>query len=158
MNEQASYNKIIDGLFLGDHRSSTNIGLLARERISLVVNCSKDLPFQERIHGIERFRVSVHDNLQESEIRAMLPYLSSAADIIHRHISQGNAVLVHCWAGRQRSASVLAAFLIRYGNMNLKSAIEFIRHFRPVAFRPGVNFLKTLKQFEHNEHSRNNMS
>lgn len=50
---------------------------------------------------------------------------------IHRYLSQGKKIYVHCKAGRGRSVTVVAAYLIKYHLMSPDQAIEYIRQFRP---------------------------
>ena len=56
-------------------------------------------------------------------------------------------VLVHCYAGMQRSCAVVACYLIRYHNMNPQEAINFIKSKRSIAFAGRVNFIKTIEEF-----------
>jgi protein-tyrosine phosphatase len=57
-------------------------------------------------------------------------------------------ILVHCAAGMQRSAAVMAMFLIAKENMSAEDAIKFIREKRPIAFMPMANFGSAIKGFE----------
>jgi len=146
--KQDPHNEIIQGLFLGDHRSSTDHEFLRDNKINLIVNCTKTLPFQTKYAGIEHVRVAVHDNLQDSEIRNMIPYIDFVCEKIAKYISTGLNVLVHCYAGRQRSACIVAALLMKKGNMSIPEAVAFVRKFRAVAFTPRVNFIKSLEIYE----------
>jgi protein-tyrosine phosphatase len=56
-------------------------------------------------------------------------------------------VVVHCRAGQQRSAAVMAAYLMRKG-MGLEQAIKYIKSRKPDAFYWNVNFMPALKIFE----------
>jgi protein-tyrosine phosphatase len=56
-------------------------------------------------------------------------------------------VLVHCFAGMQRSCAVVACYLIKYYNITPLDAINFIKKKRNVAFFGGVNFMRTLEMF-----------
>lgn len=44
-------------------------------------------------------------------------YFDEGADFIHNHLKYGN-VLVHCYAGISRSASLVVAYLIKYHSYN----------------------------------------
>jgi protein-tyrosine phosphatase len=57
-------------------------------------------------------------------------------------------VLVHCHAGMQRSACVVAMYLIAINGLKVEEAIAYIKQRRPIAFTPGVNFLKAIQGFE----------
>jgi rhodanese-related sulfurtransferase len=138
-------DEILPGLWLGNARASQDIEFMKRNRIDTVFNCTKNLPF---VHSVKRkYRLPVDDNLQEEEIRNMeLMSCEVIYKVIHEY-KQG-PILVHCAAGMQRSAAVVAMFLIATKNMKAEQAIRYIQERRPIAFRPGTNFLKSIKGFE----------
>jgi hypothetical protein len=71
-----------------------------------------------------------------------------AAEMLSREYQTGQPILVHCAAGMQRSAAVVAMFLIATQGMKWESAIEYIRQRRPIAFYPSANFLQAIQGFE----------
>ena len=60
---------------------------------------------------------------------------------------RGDHIYIHCHAGMQRSACVVAAYLIRYYKMTPQEAVYFIRSKRPIAFTPFINFQKSLDNY-----------
>ncbi|CAK84805.1 unnamed protein product (macronuclear) [Paramecium tetraurelia] len=60
----------------------------------------------------------------------MIRQFDEVADFIHNHLKNGN-VLVHCYAGISRSASLLIAYLIKYHNYTTLTTINFIKA-RPI--------------------------
>ena len=67
---------------------------------------------------------------------------------ILKHYKQGHRILVHCMAGRQRSAASVAMFLIFIKHFKTEQAIRYLREKRPVAFMPEPNFLDSIREFE----------
>ena len=61
--------------------------------------------------------------------------------------SGGGCVLVHCYFGASRSASIIAAFLIRNGDMRSREAIDFLQKLRP-GVCPNDGFLRQLQDYE----------
>lgn len=57
-------------------------------------------------------------------------YLDDATSFIAEHIRRG-CVLVHCGAGRSRSAAVVIAYLCRYAGMSYTEALTFVKARRP---------------------------
>lgn len=56
-------------------------------------------------------------------------------ETIHEHITNQKSVMVHCAMGVQRSASIVACYLLKYGITNeVKNTLEFIQSRREVAF------------------------
>ena len=138
-------DEILPGLWLGNAEASQDIAFLKDKRIDAVFNCTKNLPF---VHSVKRkYRLPVDDNLQDEEIRNMeLMSCEVVYKVIHEY-KQG-PILVHCAAGMQRSAAVVAMFLIATKGMKTDQAITYIRQRRPIAFQPGPNFIKAIKGFE----------
>ena len=123
---------------------------LEKEKIATVFNCTKNLPFEPMIK--RQYRVPLDDNLQTEEIRNMelwaMEIAYKIATELGRARSNGEAVLVHCHAGMQRSAGSVAIFLIATKGMKTDEAVTLIREKRPIAFRPGINFERAIRGFE----------
>ncbi|XP_010709736.1 phosphatidylglycerophosphatase and protein-tyrosine phosphatase 1, partial [Meleagris gallopavo] len=60
-----------------------------------------------------------------------LENLHQGVEFILKHRERGNSVYVHCKAGRSRSATVVAAYLIRLHHWSPQEAIEAIAKIRP---------------------------
>ena len=135
------YNEIVENLFLGNKQSSEIYG----DRMSLVVNCTKDINFSNNCK--DGFRISINDS--PNEATKLLNYMlkTNILQKIHFNLINKRPVLVHCFAGMQRSCAVVACYLIRYYNATPLLAIKYIKNKRRVAFFGGVNFIQTIEQF-----------
>ena len=60
---------------------------------------------------------------------------------------EGGRVLVHCYQGKSRSCAVCCAYLIRYENHSLSSALELVRQARSIA-APNSGFMAALEALE----------
>ncbi len=110
-----------------------------------VINCTKDLPMVNSKYGT---RLAVNDDLRPESIEIMRRNIPVITRYIDEHVSKGHNVLVHCAAGQQRSAAVVAAYLIKYRGMSLDEAISYVKSKKPDAFLSGVNFIEALKNME----------
>ena len=70
--------------------------------------------------------------------------------LIRRKLREGDEVIVHCWAGQQRSAAVMAAYLMKYAHMSKEHAMRFIRRQKPDAFSWGATFDPALESWDNN--------
>lgn len=140
--------EIIPNLWLGNIKIAKNNNFFENFNIDCVINCTKDIPFYSNY--TTNIRISVDDNLLSSEIEKMYQYLDKSSDLIYKYLNDDKNILVHCYAGKQRSACVIAAFLIKYSNMSLNDVITSIRSKRLISFTPSINFLKALKNFQKN--------
>lgn len=80
-------------------------------------------------------------------------HFHNASDFMYEALKEGGKVLVHCMAGRSRSATLLSAYFIKYEGMSTDDAIKKIRIQREVT-SPNLGFVYKLRLWE-NEIYRN---
>jgi Leucine-rich repeat (LRR) protein len=68
-------------------------------------------------------------------------------DIIHEQIQKGNKCIVHCQKGISRSASIVIAYMMKYNNMRLNDAYNFIKNKRD-CIEPNYGFWEQLIKFD----------
>jgi rhodanese-related sulfurtransferase len=132
--------EIIPGLYLASFNDVRQRGSEAHEYF--IVNCSRDLPMLSP-RGV---RFAIDDAPQENE--RMLGFFPRATALIRRKLREGDEVIVHCWAGQQRSAAVVAAYLMRWTNMSKDQAMRYIRRQKSDAFSWGATFDPALEAWE----------
>jgi dual specificity phosphatase 12 len=71
------------------------------------------------------------------------PHLDRAVAFIREHVMNG-AVLVHCGAGRSRSASIVIAYLVSCG-MSIPEAEALVKHRRKAAC-PFSGFIREIRE------------
>ena len=147
--------QILPGLWIGSKADSQSFTFLHKNRISLVVNCTADLPTTlPEFMKIPCVRVPVDDT--PSECRTFANHAPAALFRLDEALNSRVAVLVHCFAGVSRSASVVACYLLKKHPKifpTLESAISYIQSKKPETFKSGgnvsmVNFRNALKRFE----------
>jgi len=139
-------HEILPGLWLGNKGASQDRGWLQGNQISVIFNCTKDLPFVDT--SLTLYRVPLDDNLEPSEIRNLEHWSWETVYKIHNEYKKKNKILIHCFAGMQRSAAVVAIYLIAMFRCTTAEAIAFIKRRRPIAFHTSVNFYNSIKGFE----------
>ena len=143
-------HEIVPGIWLGNRRAAVNEKWLAEKRITVVFNASKDLPFSTTIK--KQYRIPVDDNLQPEEIRNMTLWSHEILYHVMKECNDRNTILIHCAAGMQRSAAIVAMYLIAKHGLSWNQAVQYIQDIRPIAFRPGVNFKESLTAFDKTYH------
>ena len=138
--------EILPNLWLGNIKIASTSAFYINHNINCVINCSKDIEFFDK--KCNNIRISVNDDLKKKEIDNLLLYLDKSSDLIYEQLINNNCILVHCYAGIQRSASVILAYLIKYANVSLYEGVQLIQSKRFQAFTPGINFLNTLQKYE----------
>lgn len=147
--------EVLPQLWIGSKKDSQSYTFLKKNGVALVVNCSRDLPTTTpESMGIPCVRVPVHDH--PSEAPRLAAHAPAACRQMHKTLKGGGAVLVHCFAGVSRSASLVAVFLMgSFPSMfpDVDSAISFLQTRKPETFRAADgsdmrNFEKALARFQ----------
>lgn len=134
-------NLIVAGLYLGSiaaAQSSFSIRSLGITHI-LTVADSIQPKFPKRIH----YKIV---EVTDEDHTPLLPHFDECVEFIQRAISEGGSVLVHCLAGVSRSASVVAAYLMKVEEMALNEALKHIRQKRPLV-SPNPGFMRQLEEY-----------
>jgi protein-tyrosine phosphatase len=147
----AKYNKIVDRLYLGNFQAAKDKQFFKDKKIKAVLNCSKDLPNHfAHDRNIEYMRIPVDDSLKQKDYDLMYEFMPSIVEFIHKHAGiQKNNILIHCYAGRQRSAISVAVFMVSKYNMTPQEACKMVLDKRPEAFHFGksLNFDQALNKY-----------
>ncbi|XP_073460522.1 phosphatidylglycerophosphatase and protein-tyrosine phosphatase 1 [Aquarana catesbeiana] len=77
--------------------------------------------------GVEQLRLSTVDFTGVPS----LENLQKGVEFVHRHQEKGHSVYIHCKAGRSRSATMVAAYLIERHRWDPDVASAFIANIRP---------------------------
>lgn len=147
----AKYNKITNNIILGNFQAAKDKDLFKKHKIRAVLNCSKDIPNHYSHHkDIEYMRIPVDDSLKQKDYDLMFQYMPVIVEFIHKHANiANNKILVHCAAGRQRSAISVAAFLVAKCGKTPREACKIVMEKRPEAFHFGksLNFDQALNKY-----------
>ncbi|CAK6950284.1 dual specificity protein phosphatase 26-like [Scomber scombrus] len=129
-------------LYIGDQHSAENQADLVIHRITHILNAahSKRRGQPDIYTGMEitYMGIEAHDSCNFD----MSVNFQAAADFIHRALSRGGKVLVHCHVGVSRSATLVLAYLMLKQNLTLVEAICAVKENRGVI--PNRGFLRQL--------------
>jgi hypothetical protein len=81
----------------------------------------------------------IHDGVSGEENDEIVRRFNAAAEQIHRWLSEGKRVLVHCHAGISRAATTATWYLVRYEGLSWDQALQRVRAGRPQA-NPTIHF------------------
>lgn len=150
MAKVSNAHEIVPGIWLGNFYASKDDIWLIQNKITVVFNATKDLPFSPIIR--KQYRIPVDDNLEADEIRNMTLWSQEVVYKVLEEHNKGNILLIHCAAGMQRSAAIVAMYLIAKKGMTWQQAIQYIQSIRPIAFRPKPNFKDSIIEFDKTYH------
>lgn len=150
MANVANAHEIVPGIWLGNFNAAKDDIWLIQNKINVIFNATKDLPFTPIIRT--QYRIPIHDNLQPDEIRNMTLWSQEVVYKVLQEHNKGNIILIHCAAGMQRSAAIVAMFLIATKGISWQEAISYIQSIRSIAFRPKANFKDSIIEFDKTYH------
>ena len=146
-NYYSNASEILPGLWLGDIKASLDTTFLNNKQIQCIINCTDRHPFTDDPLIKIKYRLPVKDNNDINEIDKFYYLLDDVVSQIKKYIRSYN-ILVHCYAGKQRSAAVIIAYLMKYGQMDLQSAINALKSKKPDVLDPQFNFEIALQIYE----------
>ncbi|XP_013862678.1 dual specificity protein phosphatase 26 [Austrofundulus limnaeus] len=129
-------------LYIGDQQSAEILADLSQRRFTHILNAahSKRNGQPEMYEGMNITYMGIE--ARDSWDYDMSVNFHAAADFIHRALSRGGKVLVHCHVGVSRSATLVLAYLMLRENLPLVEAICAVKNNRGVI--PNRGFLRQL--------------
>ena len=146
MTEYTHANLIVSRLWLGNRKAAADGDFLGKNNITAVFNCTKTLPFHDSV--LRKYRLPVDDNLEAAEIKNMESWAPEAVYKVIAEYNRGETILIHCHAGMQRSAALMAMVLITMTQKPVDDVMRHIRAKRPVAFFPEANFDEAIRGYD----------
>jgi protein-tyrosine phosphatase len=124
-------------LYIGDRRDADTF------RGDAIVSLgSSDDSYRTR-EGIAYLRIVIDDAADEE----ISKHFEAVSAFIQQHLQEGHAVLVHCYAGISRSATVCIAYLMKYRDLSLGQAYCVVQKARDIIY-PNEGFYKQLQAYE----------
>ena len=134
--------EMLPNLYIGDLES-----IKYKDQIGArhTINCVKDL---KSLGNHSEYVFNIKKNIEQYEIVKMYQYLIETSNFIYKTQTHDNSVLVYCENGSQKSATVIAAYLIKYGKMTADESIKTIRTKNKTAFYPNIDYYSVLQLLE----------
>lgn len=135
-------NKIVDGLYITNYQSALDENAITSNNIKTIINCTKK---NERVNlNVNYLQVPIDDPPSNEDIQFVNSNFVYVVKYINNSISNGKNVLVHCIMGSQRSATIIAIYLMVKYKMKPPEAINYMKSKRPICFFGGVNYKDSL--------------
>ncbi len=142
--EQSNYikypSRITSFMFLGDSKDSKNHKFIDDNGITHILNVTKDEPNWFEDEGrIKYMRISILDTVNQN----IATHFDTAHEFIERARLSGGKILIHCYAGISRSATIVISYLIKTRHLNAETAYQMVKIRRPIV-SPNISFYSTL--------------
>ncbi|ENN72704.1 hypothetical protein YQE_10642, partial [Dendroctonus ponderosae] len=150
-----SYDQIEPGLYLGSLSAAKDIDTLNKLKVSHILTidtCVLPRNIVELPHIKTEF-IKLSDQPKED----LLSHFDSAIEFIETGLKHGS-VLVHCYFGMSRSATVVIAYVMKKYRLSYSEALQMVKAKRKVV-HPNDGFVAQLKLYKDMEWTinRNNM-
>ncbi|BAD69005.1 putative DsPTP1 protein [Oryza sativa Japonica Group] len=133
---------IVQGLYLGSVGAAMNKDALKSLNITHILIVARSLnPAFAAEFNYKKIEV-----LDSPDID-LAKHFDECFSFIDESISSGGNVLVHCFAGRSRSVTIIVAYLMKKHQMSLENALSLVRSKRPQV-APNEGFMSQLENFE----------
>ena len=138
--------QIIKNLWIGSEGDSVTPSFYETHNIRLLINATANIPIVADPEDVRTYRIPVDDSPDENDV--MLRHFPTAVLLIDEARRHGHGVLVHCRAGMQRSAAVVAAYLMWKRGMTANQAFDYINRRKAETFWPVPTFEPALRAWE----------
>ena len=142
--------KVLPRIWIGGSESSKSTGFFKEAEIGAVLNMTPKEANHFCYKDIEYLRIPVYDSTERRDVKVMYAYLPVICEFLYKNtvLDQKN-VLVHCHMGQQRSATAVAAYLIKYYKMTPHGAMQHLLKYKSDVFAKGqiANFASSLNKW-----------
>jgi protein phosphatase slingshot len=128
-------------LYLSGEEGAINKQILLDYKINTIINVTDNIPnlFPELF---TYHNIYIMDRLDQK----ISDYFNSTIKLLENIRKNNGKVLVHCSAGKSRSATIVIAYIMKTQNMQFTEAYEFVKARRNV-IDPNLGFIGQLIQF-----------
>ena len=139
-----NFSWIIDGMLAGSGMptSREELDWVKQNGIKAVLTLTEERLPEQWTNEIDYLHVPIV-NFSAPNIED----IDRATDFIDKNLKNNKSTMVHCAAGKGRTGTILAAYMMKFKGMNAKSAAEKIRSMRPGSIENGPQEI-VLSMFE----------
>ena len=132
-------SQITDNIFLGNIYDAQNIDKLLKLGIKKVLSLITNTQLLIYPQSIEHKLIKINDLPRENIIK----YFGECLFFIN----DDKKILVHCYAGSSRSATIIIAYLMWKNQLDYIESCNLLQKIRPTIY-PNYGFVRQLKMFD----------
>lgn len=133
----------LGGLYLGNYDAASDISLLRKYKIAAVLTVAAGTGLRYHPDSI-----SSHDVIPAMDVDYydMTKHFDRCFDFIDKN-RKTTSVLVHCWAGVSRSATIVITYLMKKYDFSFDEAHSFVKKKRKQIY-PNPGFVRQMRSFD----------
>jgi hypothetical protein len=140
MIRQSNATQIIANLWLGNAIIAKSKYFMKENNIKYIVNVSCNIP--NYFNDITYMNISVQD--KDVAPKNTVSIYNHSGEFIFNSLKENKGILIHCKQGNNKSASIVAAFLMKHLELNLPTTLKYITVMRPNSLIRVTNFTNGL--------------
>ena len=130
-------------LYLSSVVGARNIDKLIENGITHIINITDFLEnYFESNSRFTYLKIPIPDSINIK----IVDHFDISFNFIDNALLNNGRVLVHCFAGKSRSASIVIGWLMKNEKMSYENALQYVRNYRPCV-EPNLGFCCQLKKY-----------
>ena len=139
--EDGRMNYIIDNIYLGNVEAASDEEYLKKFNITAVVNCADDI--YSSYKDLKFLELRMYDIPEQ----IIVPKFEIAYKFIKINSKDtNNNILIHCYSGKSRSASLVAFYMMKEKGWDYDTCYYYMKERRPIV-EPNYGFVEQLKEY-----------
>ena len=143
--------EILPNIWIGNKKDASDINFLINKGIKCIINTTKTCPYPDfKNYVLEKIRIPLNEMDSNNNVKNnvdMYDYLLNLTEFIKDKNSNFKPILIFCTDGIQRTPTIIAAYIIRYGNVTIDFAIKSIKSKYINSFIDEIYFYIALQKF-----------
>ena len=128
-------NEIIPNLYLGDLMGALD----NRDKFDIIINLSQ--------HKYSTNCVIYDIDIEDNSCVNIIEYVEKCIPIIDGGLKENKKILIHCFVGKSRSASIMIGYLMKTNKIDYDTTVNLINEKRDYPIDPNVGFMVQLKKY-----------
>jgi protein-tyrosine phosphatase len=128
-------NEIIPNLFLGDLGGALD----NKDTFDIIINLSQ----HKYSTKCEIYDINIDDNPSVN----IIEYVEKCIPIIECGLKENKKILIHCFAGKSRSASIMIGYFMKTNKLDYDTTVALINEKREHQIAPNIGFMVQLKKY-----------
>ena len=140
---------IIDNIILGNSCNACAYYDLIDVDVGAIINVSKEFSnyFQD---NFKYYNIRLNDQNKEAfsiqELKQAVSFITVMSETELNEDGTPRKILIHCYMGSSRSATIVSAYLISKYNYTVDQCVEFLRSKRSLV-NPNLTFIQNLQDY-----------
>lgn len=142
--------EVLPHLWISYYKYSMNLSIIKEKKIKYIIHISKDESYLKKNIDVEEIRTPIDytdEDTYEEQNNIMYEQLFDITDYIHNKIINNGNILLLGYEHKQDLDTIIIAYFIRYGKLNIRDSILFLKTKKNYIFEPKCLFYFALNKF-----------